>query len=101
MAMQNRMQPQMRQPMPNQMPPTSNGPPGAQFANQRRRPMVSFEFWGFRAYGVKSTNSLTLASEQYARRRSATTVAIGSASKPANEHELRDATTTRFSTTAF
>lgn len=42
MAMQNRMQPQMRQPMPNQMPPTSNGPPGAQFANQRRRPMVSF-----------------------------------------------------------
>jgi hypothetical protein len=31
----------MRQGMPPQMPPNSNGPPpGSQFANQRRRPMV-------------------------------------------------------------
>jgi hypothetical protein len=44
MAMQqNRMQhPQMRQGMPPQMAPNSNGQPGAQFPNQRRRPMVNY-----------------------------------------------------------
>lgn len=47
MAMQqNRIPPQMRQQIPSQMPANSNAPPGAQFPNQRRRPVVIIDWEG-------------------------------------------------------